>query len=100
MRRVNICILVCYKKADKILWHFSPQNAYNHYKLCADEKSVSSSFKPLGYLKGIAFEILVNFGEIRENTSMEKFANSLFVKINPRQNKHSDFAKVSRICTN
>ena len=54
----------------------------------------------LGYLKGIAFEILVNFGEIRENTSREKFANSLFVKINPRQNKHSDFAKVSRICTN
>ena len=48
----------------------------------------------------MVFAILTDFGEIRENSSSEKFGNNLFVKINHRQNKQSDFAKISRICTN
>ena len=101
LRRDNICILVCYKKADKMLWYFLSQNVYNHYKLCADEKGVSTSLI-LNFLIPWrdTFGISAKFSEIRENSSSKKFVNNLFVKINPRQNKQSYFARISRICTN
>ena len=64
-----------FKKADKILRHFSPQNAYNYHKLCADEKDVSSSLiLNLLVPEETALAILWNFGEIHENSSSKKFA--------------------------
>ena len=79
---------------------FFTLKCHSHYKLCADEKGTSSS---------LILNLLVtwrdnfegiSFGEILENRSSKKFANSLFMKINPRQNDHSDFARISRISTN